>query len=253
MTIPETFHPYFDILIVAILVFVLWRSYHKGLLLLVLESIRLFVAFFLAWLLASPLAQAMPLYQADEALLALPIIGPFVSVQINGLLWFVIVFILVSLILLLLKPIFAGVGKVPLLKGVNHILGLIFGFFQVALYSFLIYILLLTPLLKNGQDVLANSQLRHMGPLTSSITKSMNLDEVSLLKIFNPDSIIAEDEVKIKQWLSDRNVETIHQDIILKIIKHDQLSEDEIAVLRTWLSGFALGADRINELIEGLK
>lgn len=253
MTIPETFHPYFDILLLALMVFVLWRSYHKGLLLLVLESISLFVAFFLAWLLAAPLAQALPLYQADEALLALPIIGPFVSVQINGLLWFVIVFIIVSVILFLMKPIFGGIGKVPLLKGVNHILGLAFGFLQVALYGFLIYILLLTPLIKNGQDVLATSQLKHMGPLTSSLTKSLNLEEVSLLKIFNPDSISAEDEVKIKLWLSEREIEPMHQDILLKIIKHDQLDADELNELRSWLNSFALSADKINELIEGLK
>lgn len=253
MTIPETFYPYFDILVLVFMAFVLWRSYHKGLLLLVLESISLFVAFFLAWLLASPLAQALPIYKADEALLALPVIGPFVSVQINGLLWFVIVFIIVSLILLLMRPVFAGIGKVPLLKGVNHILGLAFGFLQVALYSFLIYILLLTPLIKNGQDVLANSQLRHVGPLSTQLTQSLNLEEVSLLKIFNPDSMTSEDEVKIKEWLSGRDVEPIHQDILLKIIKHDPLSEDEIAVLRVWLSGFSLGADKINELIEGLK
>lgn len=253
MTIPETFLPYFDILILALMVFVLWRSYHKGLLLLVLESISLFVALFLAWLLASPLAQALPLYKADEALLALPIIGPFVSVQINGLIWFVIVFILVSILLMLLRPIFAGIGKVPLLKGVNHVLGLVFGVLQVALYSFLIYILLLTPLIKNGQEVLANSQLKHVGPLTSSLTKSLNLEEVSLLKIFNPDSMTHEDEVKIKLWLNDRDVEAKHQDIIFKIIKHEKLTEDEITILRIWLNGFALGADKINELIEGLK
>ena len=253
MTIPESFFPFFDLLILALMAFVLWRSYHKGLLLLVLESISLFVAFFLAWLLASPLAQALPLYAADEALLALPIIGPFVSVQINGLLWFIIVFIIVSIVLLLLRPIFAGLGKVPVLKGVNHILGLVFGVLQVALYSFLIYILLLTPLFKNGQAVLANSQLRHIGPLTTSLTNSMNLEEVSLLKIFNPESITTEDEMNIKLWLIEREVEPEHQAIMLKIIKRDKLNEDEIASLRLWLNGFALGADKINELIEGLK
>ena len=92
-----------------------------------------------------------------------------------------------------------------------------------------------------------------MGPLSTQLTQSLNLEEVSLLKIFNPDSITLEDEVKIKEWLSGRDVEPIHQDILLKIIKHDPLSEDEIAVLRVWLSGFSLGADKINELIEGLK
>jgi hypothetical protein len=48
-------------------------------------------------------------------------------------------------------------------------------------------------------------------------------------------------------------VEAKHQDIILKIIKHVKLTEDEITILRIWLNGFALGADKINELIEGLK
>lgn len=253
MTFPIQMIPYMNILILVIIAFFTIRAFYKGFLILFLETVSLIVALILAGLLAKPLALALPLYFVDEVLLSLPIIGELFSVQINTFIWFIILFISISIVLWLLRPVFHVVGKIPVIKGINRILGLGFGLIQSLVLLWILSLILLTPLFKNGQDVIQNSALKYYDQVTSIIVINSDFKELSLIKGFTNGSINDEDRVAISEWLDESNIESPEKEVVYKILVRDNLNNTDIEVLRNWFEKHQIEASKIDELLERFK
>jgi len=253
MTFPVTYIPYLNIALLVIIAFFAWRAFHKGFLILFLETVSLIVALIVAGLLAKPLALALPLYAVDEVLLSLPLIGNLFSVQINTFIWFIVLFIVISLVLWLLRPLFHVIGKIPVIKGINRILGMGFGIIQAIVLIWVLSLLLLTPLVKNGQEVVQNSALKYYDVLTQVIVVNTNVKEISILKVVSNGSINDEDRENIKTWLIDSGLESPEKEVVYKILVRDSLSDQDIEVLKAWLNEHQIEQAKIDALLERFK
>lgn len=253
MTFPIQMIPYMNILIFVIIAFFTIRAFYKGFLILFLETVSLIVALIVAGLLAKPLALALPLYFLDEVLLNLPIIGELFSVQINTFIWFIILFISISIVLWLLRPIFHVVGKIPVLKGINRILGLGFGLIQSIVLLWVLSLILLTPMFKNGQDVIQNSALKYYDQVTNIIVVNSDIKELSLIKVLTNGSLDDQDRETILEWLNNTDIESPEKEVVYKILIRDNLSNADIEVLRAWFERHQIEASKIDELLERFK
>lgn len=253
MTFPVTFIPYLNIVLLIVIVFFAWRAFHKGFLILFLETVSLFVALILAGLLAKPLAQALPLYYVDEVLLSLPLIGELFSVQINTVIWFIILFVVISLILWLIRPVFHVISKIPVLKGINRILGLGFGIIQALVLIWIFSLVLLTPLFTNGQEVVQNSALKYYEVVTKTIVVNSDIKEISILKVLTNGSLTDEDREYLKNWLVESGIESPEKEVAYKILVRETLSETDINVLRAWLNEHQIDQEKIDEILERFK
>ena len=253
MTFPIQFVPYMNIVIIVVFAFFSLRAFYKGFLILLLETVSLFVALILAGLLAKPLALALPLYFLDEVLLNLPIIGELFSVQINTFIWFIILFVSISIILWLLRPVFHIVGKIPVLKGINRILGFGFGIIQALVLLWIVSLILLTPLFKNGQDVIQNSALKYYDQVTNIVVINSDFKELSLIKVLTNGTLTDDDRITIKAWLDESSIDSPEKEVVYKILVRENLSNGDIEVLRKWFEEHQIDATKIDELLERFK
>lgn len=250
MTFPLTFIPYINIVLLIVVVLFTWRAFKKGFLILFLETVSLLTALILAGLLAKPLAQALPLYFVDEVLLSLPLIGELFSIQINTFIWFILLFISISFILWLLRPIFHVISKIPILKGINHVLGLVFGLIQALVIIWIFSLILLTPLVKNGQEVVQNSAMKYYDIITKTIVINTDFKEMSILKVLSNGSLNDVDRENIVNWLEDSGVISPEKEVVYKILVREQLSIQDIDVLKSWLNEYQIEQKKIDDILE---
>ncbi len=253
MTFPLPFIPYVNIALFIVIIFFVWRAFHKGFLILLLETISLLVALILAGLLAKPLALALPLYFVDEVLLSLPLIGQLFSIQINTFIWFIILFIVISLVLWLLRPIFHVISKIPVIKGINKFLGLGFGLIQALVLIWIFSLILITPLFKNGQEVIANSALQYYALVTKVIVVNTDTKEMSMLKVLSNGTLTDIDRSNIMEWLDDSSIESPEKEVAYKILVRDNLNDQDIIVFKAWLNEHQIEQEKIDAILERFK
>ncbi len=145
----------------------IYRGYKRGLLLQVLDWVRIVVALFVAWLFSKPFAGAFPLYQSQGVGLAS--IDQVITLQINQMIWFFILFVVIQLALLVITPLASYISKMPLIKQVNSSVGGVFSVLFFGLKLVLVCFFLTFPVVKNGQAIIEGSALKYVAPITESI------------------------------------------------------------------------------------
>ncbi len=162
MQIPVSLLAYTNLFIAALLLVVAFLGYRSGLFLQLYSLINVFIKILIAYIFAPLFASVFKIYAIDLGILNESSLQTLLSKQMNTIIWFVLIYIALTVTLMILKPFIKGVSKVPVLKGINRFLGLILGLVKGLVYVVLLIGLLSTPLIKNGQDVIDASILKHV-------------------------------------------------------------------------------------------
>ncbi|MBN2850454.1 MAG: CvpA family protein [Erysipelotrichaceae bacterium] len=221
MTIPVSFFPYIDLVLILIAVFAIIDGYMHGLLLMLLNIASLFAAIFLAWWLSPAIASQFPLYPKSTSEFG-EAIGELIYQKLNAGLWFILIFIGVMLLTVLLRPLVKLVGKVPLIKQTNKILGAVFGLLQTAFWLLVLTFVLSTPLFPNGKAAI----------------------EASWLKPFS----LAGNQVL--GVIGDQLGESV---LVQRIISGQPLTQDELDDITEWLIKNNIDQDAIDDFIEKIR
>ena len=145
------------------------------------------------------------------------------------------------------------VGKIPVLKGINRILGFGFGIIQALVLLWIVSLILLTPLFKNGQDVIQNSALKYYDQVTNIVVINSDFKELSLIKVLTNGTLTDDDRITIKAWLDESSIESPEKEVVYKILVRENLSNGDIEVLRKWFEEHQIDATKIDELLERFK
>lgn len=172
ITIGTDWMVYFNGILLIWLLFEIYRGYKRGLLLQLVDLASSVVAAFTAWLIA-------PSFQKIYAFVAVDgngyvTINQLIGQHINRLIWFVILFIIIRLLLLLVMPVATLISKMPLIKQVNSAVGGVFSVVFFMLKLLLVIFVLSTPIIKNGQAVVANTWLKYVEPITQPVMAKIN-------------------------------------------------------------------------------
>lgn len=196
----------------------LYQGYRKGLLLQVLAWVSTFVALVVAWLFSSPLGEVFPWFYSSKGI-GVTSIDSAIAQQVNRMVWFFIAFVVIRLLLLAVTPLASFISKMPLIKQVNSTIG---GLASMLLFVFklvLVCLFLTFPVIKNGQEVIDASILRHVEAISEPIFS------------FIDETIAANSGLQ-------------------SIIAHQQLDEEQSAAVISWLESLNFSETEIMEYLK---
>jgi uncharacterized membrane protein required for colicin V production len=209
MTIPSFVFPYINVILIIIAVLAAIDGYMHGFLLMLLNTLSLVAALFLAWSLSPVIATILPIYPKSAAQYG-GAIGDLIYTKLNGGLWFIIIFIAVMLLTILLRPLVKLIGKVPFIKITNKILGVAFSLLLTSFWILVLTFVLSTPLFKNGKEAIETSWLKPFGQAGNQVLGTVGTqlsDNVLVQRIMSGQPLSQTEIDGITQWLVKNNID----------------------------------------------
>ncbi len=210
---------FFDIAIILILIAGVGFGVMQGFLIQLLNLLSLLVALLAAYLYAPVLAKNILIYNFAAEYIDNTALSDVVNYNLNQFIWFVIIFIIVSILLSFLKIIINRVGKLPVLKHFNRFLGGVFGAIKSILILVFASFLLSTPLFLNGVEFKDKTLLRVLDNITeqgfSIVGSYFDNSELVQELINNPAFVIENRREDVENWLiSNGYTDTEAKDIL---------------------------------------
>lgn len=196
------------LLLIALFIF---SGYKNGFLLKVIGCVSYLVIIFVSWFLSPALAGMVQIYPLELTPFAGTFIQPFFYQTLNRITIFFLVFIALCIIVSLVKPLFKGLGKIPILSQINTILGVVFGFLQALIACMVITLIFHTPIFTNGTQVIEKSVLKPIDQINEKVLFVVS-DTIaqwdSLQKIITPsETLLDEDYQNINEWMRRQGIE----------------------------------------------
>lgn len=199
MVISSAYFTYLNLaLIILYLAFVV-IGYKNGLILQIVDLVYNILALFIGYFLAPILASHFPIVKLDEVYMALKL-----NVLMDTLIYMIIVFIILKLLYLIIKPLFGFVSKIPLIGFVNDIGGALMGIVNATIVVLLFCMLLNTPLFKNGNEVKEKTYLKTINGLSYKALE-FSMDHFDFQKEFK-DFDIDKTRMAFDKWLEEQGV-----------------------------------------------
>lgn len=199
MVISSAYFTYLNLaLIILYLAFVV-IGYKNGLILQIVDLVYNILALFIGYFLAPILASHFPIVKLDEVYMALKL-----NVLMDTLIYMIIIFILLKLLYLIIKPLFGFVSKIPLIGFVNDIGGALMGIVNATIVVLLFCMLLNTPLFKNGNEVKEKTYLKTINGLSYRALE-FSMDHFDFQKEFK-DFDIDKTRMAFDKWLEEQGV-----------------------------------------------
>lgn len=202
MVISSSYFIYVNLVLLILYLTSLIVGYKNGLILQIVDLIFNIVALFVAYFISPILASHFPLVKLDEVYMALNL-----NTLIDMLIYIVIVFLILKIVYILIKPLFASVSKIPLVGFVNRIGGALVGVINATIIVLLFCMLLNTPIFKNGQDIKNGTYLKVVNNLSyKALEFSMDHINIDLISKEIKDFNIDESRTAFEKWLEEQGI-----------------------------------------------
>ncbi|MEA5026219.1 MAG: CvpA family protein [Erysipelotrichaceae bacterium] len=211
MLIPTSYILYINIALVIFLILALIIGYTKGFLLQLVQALTVIVAGILAWLFSPLLAKTVQIWPADLTPFQNTVLSNLFYEKINVTVCFLLIFFGVILLMLLLHPLIKAIGKIPVIKQLNKLLGMMFSVLIYGIYIMIAIFVLNTPLFLNGGSIVEQSWLN---PIKEQVSATFSFIEKPLLEseklqnlIANRDNLTVDDLNFLTEWLQGENID----------------------------------------------
>ncbi len=216
-----------DIGILLFLVFLIWSGYRHGFLLKLVSVLGFVVVGLLSWWLSEPLAKILALYPKDSIPLQGTFVEAFLYDQLNRLVIFVVLFVILNIVVLCLKPILKFLSDIPVVSLLNKIAGACLGGIQAVFLLFLASLVLSLPMVPNGANIIEHTLLRYCEPSMDLLMfyAKEPLQQISVLfDMMDRQKALSKQEVEdIRNWLVSQNIEEEQVNAILaSLIVNDE-------------------------------
>jgi uncharacterized membrane protein required for colicin V production len=197
------------------LAFTVFIGYKRGFLIQLYNLLALFAAVVFAWILSEPFAKVFTIFKPEFDFYNQPAIEQLVLTRVNSAIWFVILYIAISLVIMLGRPLVKAVGKIPGLKTVNSFFGAIFSVIGWYVTVLILILLLSTPFFSNGQTVVDESGLKYIKEYSAIFFDyaSDRIEEnAAIQRLLSGESLSLSDSASIRTWLLSQGIS--EEDII---------------------------------------
>ena len=199
MVISSAYFTYLNLALIILYLAFIVIGYKNGLILQIVDLVYNILALFIGYFLAPILASHFPIVKLDEVYMALKL-----NVLMDTLIYMIIVFILLKLLYLIIKPLFGFVSKIPLIGFVNDIGGALMGVVNATIVVLLFCMLLNTPLFKNGNEVKEKTYLKTINGLSYKALE-YSMDHFKFENEFK-DFDIDKTRMAFDKWLEEQGV-----------------------------------------------
>lgn len=195
--------------VVIILIGCIITGWIKGFLLKLLSIASFFVVGIISWWLSTPLSNMISLYPKEYTpLLGTPLESSIYQV-FNRFSVFLVLFVILFMVVLVLRPIIKMFQKIPVISTVNKALGAGLGGVQAILFLCIIAFVLRLPIWPQGSKWVEQSLLKYSDIVMSKIlfqTKDYwkELEEWNE-RVKDIESLSPKETEKLKEWFSDHN------------------------------------------------
>ncbi len=186
--------------LIAIVVYQLIRGYHLGL----VERLFALVSLVLTLIFSVELANYFNSMVNIFSITSENVSQNALNLVLNYIIWLVLSFIIIRIGFALIKPIILKIANFPIIRWVNKLAGLAFSTIMSWIILVFICLLLMTPLVKNGREVIQNTVLSYVQPTAFLITSQTKLEieeYIALQRVIIEDAL-AEDIEKVKDLLA---------------------------------------------------
>ncbi|MDP3305042.1 MAG: CvpA family protein [Erysipelotrichaceae bacterium] len=209
MTFPTTWIVWVTPVLIIWLVLSLWIGYKRGFLLQLYNLLALFAAVLFSWILSEPFAKVFTIFKPDVGAFNQTAIEEIIQIRINSALWFVILFIAISLLIMLGRPLIKAIGKIPGLKTINSFFGAVFALLGCYITVLILILLLSTPLITNGQTVVEESGLSVVKQYSSvffDYASDRFEENAAIQKMISGETLTGADSASIRDWLLSQGI-----------------------------------------------
>ncbi|MEG0176718.1 CvpA family protein [Anaerorhabdus sp.] len=188
-------------------------GYKRGFLLQLLDLVGLLVIIYVSWLFSPVLATYFAIWPKDLMPLQATIFQDAIYNYINQFVWFVVIFIVLKILLLLIRPLVKVLQNIPILKQLNGIAGSLFSFVYSTVWMILIAFVLTLPIFPKGGQYVEKSWLQPI--LTYASTFVEEIEEPlsknsSLNKLFDDMNDFSDnDRLELKQWFEENHLDEV--------------------------------------------
>lgn len=227
MIIPVSWIAYTNLAVLVLVAVFLLIGLYKGFLMMAVEFFSLIVTFVISYFIAPMLASRFDLASHLNISIHIPMMQDLIMTRINGLIWFLIVFVVLMVVFAILRGVVKMVSEVPLIREVNAILGGLFGLLKSYALLLLLIFVLTSPFIKNGNIVLNQTVLGKIYVVSADIftwfREPAQFNEM-LSDIMNNKTIQQADLQKFMDWLQSN---TVSNDQITQLIEQIHIEEGE--------------------------
>ncbi len=199
MVISSAYFTYLNLALIILYLAFIVIGYKNGLILQIVDLVYNILALFIGYFLAPILASHFPIVKLDEVYMALKL-----NILMDTIIYMIIVFILLKLLYLIIKPLFGFVSKIPLISFVNDIGGALMGIVNATIVVLLFCMLLNTPLFKNGNEVKEKTYLKTINGLSYKALE-YSMDHFKFENEFK-DFDIDKTRMAFDKWLEEQGV-----------------------------------------------
>lgn len=214
---------YVNIVVVIIFLVFILSGYKEGFLIKLLSILSFLVVGFLAWWLSAYIGKFLSLYPKDAIpLKGTPLEGMFYD-NLNRTLLFVVLFVLLNIVVMFLRPLFKAVGSIPIISTFNKIAGCVLGGVQALFLLVLATMVLRLPFWEEGNTIASQSLLRYSDPIASAAMFYMKEPMQELQKLdnaLNKKEALSESEIEdIRTWMLQQNIDKEKADEYISMLR----------------------------------
>ena len=206
---------------IALIVLYALSGFKRGFFNQLFDLISSLGALILAYALYTPVASMLGFLNL-QIQTGIEVLDALLASSVYKVLAFLLIFIGVKIVVMLIKPIFNGIAKLPVIKQANQLFGVGLGLVNGLIWVLFISIVLSIPLLNGGKDAVNST---FMGPILEKIPVLRESSENQMTNISYLYMATSGDELTDEQWNS----------------------------LSTWLDGILPDPYTANDVYESLK
>lgn len=188
-------------------------GYKKGFVLQLIDLIGLIAIIYLAWLFSPVLATYFAIWPKDLVPLQVPIFQEAIYGYINQFVWFIVIFIVLKLVLMVIRPLVKVLQNIPILKQVNSICGALFSFVYSTVWMILIAFILTLPIIPQGNQYVNKTWLNSILLNTSTFINDLEepLSKNSMLSnlVDNMNDLSDNDREALKDWFEENHLDEV--------------------------------------------
>ena len=148
-----------NLVVVIVFALLLFSGYKQGFLMKLISIVGFVVVGIFSWWISAPISRMLSLYPKSQLPIENDLISSFIYDNINRLFIFVVLFVILNIVILFLKPLIKAISDIPVVSTINKVAGLCLGAIQAVVLMFVATLVLRLPFISQGNTYVEGSLL----------------------------------------------------------------------------------------------
>ena len=205
-----------NLVVVIVFALLLFSGYKQGFLMKLISIVGFVVVGIFSWWISAPISRMLSLYPKSQLPIENDLISSFIYDNINRLFIFVVLFVILNIVILFLKPLIKAISDIPVVSTINKVAGLCLGAIQAVVLMFVATLVLRLPFISQGNTYVEGSLLKYSEPMMNTLMFYAKEPLQQISAVF--------DLINEKETLTKQEVENIHDWLVSQNLKEEQVN-----------------------------